>query len=252
MDNPAVHEYDDVRLRAENGQLVLEVAGQSIPVDVDIDGNLTVSGNVEIPDGDLDVDGEVNINTSAGSVYQRFLNEGEEKARFESGSSGDAFYLRDKENERVIYIDNDGGHEDLQFRIRSGEVDIETDLNVGGDVEIPNGNLEVVDGSIRVVRDGDFSTEHFKLRNVSSDPANWSLRTRGGSFVLRDSQSSDNPIRLIVRQSGVWEFNDNIGNSQFTITSDGDVEIPRGDLEVGNNEGGDVRIAGELTEGASL
>ena len=57
MDNPAVHNLDDVRLRAENGQIVLEVAGQTVPVDVDIDGSLSLDEIEAFTDNSIDAKG---------------------------------------------------------------------------------------------------------------------------------------------------------------------------------------------------
>ena len=74
MDNPAVHNLDDVRLRAENGQLVLEVAGQTVPVDVDIDGGLSLDEIEAFTDNSIDAKGSDLENL--GSVSTEEINIG--------------------------------------------------------------------------------------------------------------------------------------------------------------------------------
>ena len=72
MDNPAVHNLDDVRLRAENGQIVLEVADQTVPVDVDIDGSLSLDEIEAFTDNSIDAKGSDLENL--GSVSTESLN----------------------------------------------------------------------------------------------------------------------------------------------------------------------------------
>ena len=73
MDNPAVHNLDDVRLRAENGQIVLEVADQTVPVDVDIDGSLSLDEIEAFTDNSIDAKGSDlenlgSVNTDEASI----------------------------------------------------------------------------------------------------------------------------------------------------------------------------------------
>ena len=75
MDNPAVHNLDDVRLRAENGQIVLEVAGQTVPVDVDIDGGLSLDEIEAFTDNSIDAKGSDLENLGSVSTEQARIGE---------------------------------------------------------------------------------------------------------------------------------------------------------------------------------
>ena len=175
MDNPAVHNLDDVRLRAENGQLVLEVAGQTVPVDVDIDGSLSLDEIEAFTDNSIDAKGSDLENLGSLNTEQAVIN---------GHPSQDS-------RELLEYVNESGESIETSFEYERGNRDEYIIIEVLRFRQIDSSDLRKLEIEIDGMSDGDYN---FLQEDVTggqgtiegADKFTLIEQTDGGSF---DSQS---------------------------------------------------------------
>lgn len=225
-------------------------------LDVDTDesinlGNNSNAGRIisrvthEIRGGPLDMSGNTIFNvggtTDASSGAIR-LGSGSQSINARDATSGQDFGITFSENggNPIIDIGNTGSTEVTinQKLSANGNLNLEADNDSSG-----AGSVNIQVGGTNVISATQSSNVEIPNGNLLFSQGNQRIGATNSLFVdIADSGSLSE--QFVVRENG--------GLNRFRVNSGGLVEVPEGDLEVGKGSGGDVRIAGELTENASI
>jgi hypothetical protein len=183
--------------------------------------NLTLtSGNVEIPNGNLNARGDVNVTNGDVTVSNRI--------QLERPSDSAALTVLNMENDDTLSLGASGGIGTVDIRDGINGIDVIRSKQ-GGNVEIPNGDLDVSNGTINA---------HGGLR-VDTNPASSTADILLAANANISSTSSTN--HLIDDSSGTikFGFGDTVrsGNETYALEIYGNnssVHIPNGDLNTGD------------------
>lgn len=187
-----------------------------------------LSGNVEVPNGNLEVRGGSDIASGSGSTRVNITDGG-----------GKFLYLDGNEIETPngdLHINHNNGN-----KVGIGNPSSRTGaLNVGGDLTIPDGHLNVSGGDIDVegnkIRD---STGTLTLGDGKVEVPNGNLDLGDNNIVGGNIIEATNNQNLFLRpgsDSTAVKIQDNSGNDIVRANPAGndDVKIPSGNLVMGN------------------
>ncbi|MFB6245396.1 MAG: hypothetical protein ABEJ03_03555, partial [Candidatus Nanohaloarchaea archaeon] len=216
---------------------------------IDREGSITLGGgNVEVPGGNLDVSGN-DINLNGGDILT---------------GSGQTSQIRAVRS-FSIDIDTDNNENDRVFRIQKDG--LSTDLLVvreNGKVQVPNGNLDISSpyytGSTLDVGGGANFGNSVNLNNndlgganvISFNDAGTDGKIEFGSGAkiynapLDDSNSAG--YLQLVNDEGIAFEAGSDGTQTMELKSNNNVEIPNGNLDISNSDGGSIKLGGEFDE----